>query len=346
MVGTTDDVVVRTHAHIVGLVEEARLPPRVTRRALDTFAALAVVEGRLHRRSPEQVHFHEVGSHDTVVDVVGTAAAMEILGVDEVASSPVATGMGTVRSAHGFLPNPSPAVVGLLQGIPTWGRDVSVELTTPTGAAILAALASSFGPLPPMRIAASGFGAGAHDIDGLPNCTQVVVGESSADRHLGGQPVMLLETNLDDVTGEVLAHAVEALLAIGAHDAWITPVVMKKGRPGYTVSVLVDPVLTESARVTLRAETGSLGVRGALLERWPATRAMEQVEVEGMPVQVKVSPGRVKVEQGDAARVAARTGLPLRDVLYRAETVWRHREETPQVDRSPPGFPPESPTPA
>jgi uncharacterized protein (DUF111 family) len=149
-----------------------------------------------------------------------------------------------------------------------------------------------------------------------------------------------------NITGEVLAHAVEALLAAGAHDAWITPVVMKKGRPGYTVSVLVDPVLTESARATLRAETGSLGVRGVLLERWPAARAMDDVEVEGMSVQVKVSPGRVKVEQGDAARVAGRTGLPLRDVLYRAESVWRHREERREVDGSAPQLPPDRPTPA
>ena len=117
----TDDVVVRTHAHIVGLVEEARLPTRVTRRALDTFAVLAEVEGKLHRRPPEQVHFHEVGSHDAVIDVVGTAAALEVLGIDEVAASPVATGMGTIRSAHGFLPNPSPAVVRLLRGHPDVG---------------------------------------------------------------------------------------------------------------------------------------------------------------------------------------------------------------------------------
>ena len=249
------------------------------------------------------MHFHEVGSHDTVIDVVGTAAALEVLGVDDVSSSPVATGMGTVRSAHGFLPNPSPAVVRLLAGIPTWGRDLSVELTTPTGAAILAAIATRFGPLPPMRIAATGFGAGAHEIDGLPNCTQVVVGESVDASPRPGQPVMLLETNLDDVTGEVLAHAVERLLAEGAHDAWITPVVMKKGRPGHTVSVLVDPVLAEAVRATLQAETGSLGVRGVLLERWPAARVMGQVDVDGAPVQVKVSPGRVKVEQRDAARV-------------------------------------------
>lgn len=356
VVETTDDVVVRTHAHIVGLVEEARLPPRVTRRALDAFSLLAQVEGRLHRRPPEQVHFHEVGSHDTIIDVVGTAAAMEVLGIDDVSASPVATGMGTVRSAHGFLPNPSPAVVGLLAGIPTWGRDLSVELTTPTGAAILAATATSFGPLPFMRIAATGFGAGAHEIDGLPNCTQVVVGEPAVAAPRPGQPVMLLETNVDDVTGEVLAHTVERLFAEGAHDAWITPVVMKKGRPGHTVSVLVDPVLTEAVRAVLQAETGTLGVRGALLERWPAARVMDEVEVAGTPVRVKVSPGRVdprrvKVEQGDAEGVASRTGLPLRDVLYGAETVWRRRAgETPgHKDPStgpPSGLPPETPEPA
>ena len=345
VVETTDDVVVRTHAHIVGLVEEARLPDRVTARALATFAALAEVEGRLHRRPPEQVHFHEVGSHDTVIDVVGAAAALEVLGIDEVATSPVATGMGTVRSAHGFLPNPSPAVVRLLQGIPTWGRDISVELTTPTGAALLAATASRFGPLPPMEIAASGFGAGAHDIDGLPNCTQVVVGRSTVRGQLQGQPVMLLETNLDDVTGEVLAHAVDALLTAGAHDAWITPVVMKKGRPGYTVAVLVDPFLTESVRAVLQAETGSLGVRGALLERWPASRVMDEVDVAGVSVHVKVSPGRVKAEQRDAQRAAARTGLPLREVLSRAESVWRQDNDVTPPGTAPPS-PPERPRPA
>ena len=158
---------------------------------------------------------------------------------------------------------------------------------------------------------------------------------------------MLLETNLDDVTGEVLAHSVETLLSAGAYDAWITPVVMKKGRPGYTVSVLADPALSEALRATLQAETGSLGVRGVLLERWPALRMMDHVEVDGASVQVKVSPGRVKVEQRDAARVATRSGLPLRDVFYRAETVWRRREEDGGgPNGSPPGLPPEDPTPA
>ena len=323
VVDVADDVVVRTHAHIVGLVQEARLPERVTRRALDTFAALAEVEGRLHRRPPDQVHFHEVGSHDTVIDVVGTAAALEVLGVDEVVASSVATGTGTVRTAHGFLPNPSPAVVRLLRGIPSWGRDVSVELTTPTGAAILAAMAGSFGPMPPMRITSTGFGAGTAELDGLPNCTQVVVGEALVEGLTPGQPVMLLEANLDDATGEVLAHAVESLLEAGAHDAWITPILMKKGRPGHTVSALADLALVEAVGATLRSETGTLGVRGALLERWPASRRMGSVDVEGVSVGVKVSPGRVKAEVRDARRAAARTGLPLREVLSRAETAWR-----------------------
>ena len=200
------------------LVEEARLPDRVARRALAAFRALAVVEGRLHRRPPEQVHFHEVGGLDAIVDVVGTAAALEVLGVDDVRSSSVANGTGMVRAAHGLLPNPAPAVVGLLEGAPTHGVDVPLELTTPTGAALLAATVTSWGPLPAMRIEASGFGAGSREIDGRPNAVQVVVGQAAAPGAgpgdqlgtSGGQPAVLLEANLDDATGEVLAHAVSA----------------------------------------------------------------------------------------------------------------------------------------
>jgi pyridinium-3,5-bisthiocarboxylic acid mononucleotide nickel chelatase len=341
VVEARDDVVVRTHRHIIGLVEEARLPPRVARRSLDTFSALADVEGRLHRRSPQNVHFHEVGSQDTLIDVVGTAASLEVLGVGQISASSVATGTGTVRTSHGLLPNPSPAVVRLLRGIPTFGRQTSVELTTPTGAAILAAMASGFGPLPPMRISATGFGAGAKDLEGLPNCTQVVIGESIEESTTSGQPVFVLETNLDDATGEILAHALEAVLEAGAQDAWITPVVMKKGRPGHVMSALVDTALVETVRSVMQAETGTLGVRGTQMQRWPATRSVGAVDVEGLPVRVKVSPGRVKAEQSDAARVASRTGLPLREVLTRAEGAFRReRADGPGADD------PDGPTPA
>lgn len=323
-VRTEDTSVVRTAAHIAALVEEARLPERVRRRSLATFAALAVAEGRLHRRPPEQVHFHEVGGLDAIVDVVGTCAALDVLEVDVVRSSRITTGMGMVRSVHGMLPNPAPAVIELLAsvGAPSVGLDVGVELTTPTGAALVAALVAGFGPLPAMRIERSGFGAGTREIDGRPNVTQVVLGTESPDPE-AGQPVVLLEVNVDDATGETLAHAVEALLDAGAHDAWITPILMKKGRPGATVAVLADVALAPQLAEVLTAETGSLGVRGTTLDRWPSTRTEGTVEVEGHPIRVKVSPGRVKVEHDDAARVARRVGLPLREVLSRAEAAGR-----------------------
>ncbi len=319
-----DTTVVRTASHIAGLVEEARLPDRVRQRALAVFAALAEAEGRIHRRPPEQVHFHEVGGLDAIVDVVGTCAALEVLEIDSLYASEVTTGTGVVRTAHGLIPNPAPAVVELLAsvGAPTKGLDLGVELTTPTGAAILAALASGFGPMPSMLIECSGFGAGTREIDGRPNATQVVIGAPS--EALGaGQPVVLLEANVDDATGETLAYAIQALLTAGAHDAWITPIVMKKGRPAYTVSALADVALSGQVAEALTAETGSLGVRGSTMDRWPTTRVTDTVDVAGFPVRVKVSPGRIKVEHDDAARVAERAGLPLREVLSLAEEAGR-----------------------
>jgi uncharacterized protein (TIGR00299 family) protein len=273
------------------------------------------------------VHVHEVGGVDAIVAGVGVAAALEVLGVDEVRASPVATGLGMVRTAHGLLPNPAPAVVELLAGAPTYGLDIPVELTTPTGAGILAALAEGWGPMPAMTISSSGFGAGTRELDDLPNLTQVVVGRLAVAGGGGhaGQPVMLLEANVDDATGETLAHAVAALLDAGAHDAWITPIIMKKGRPAHTVSVLADPAEVARLADVLRLETGTLGVRGATLERWPSARTVEVVLLEGHEIRVKVTAGRVKVEHEDAAAVAAAIGLPLREVVSRAEEAWRRR---------------------
>ena len=324
VVDTVDDGVVRTHAHIAGLIEEARLPERVRDRSLATFSALATVEGRLHRRPASQVHFHEIGGVDAIVDIVGTCAALEVLDIAEVRSSPVATGMGMVRTSHGLLPNPSPAAVALLEGIPTYGREVPVELTTPTGAALISTLSSGHGALPEMTIEAVGYGAGTRELDDLPNCTQVVIGVGEVtDVRLDGEPVVLLEANLDDATGETMAHAISVLLDAGAHDAWITPVVMKKGRPGHVLSALTDVALAGPVVDVMRAETGTLGVRGQRMQRWPQPRVLEQVDVGGLPVRVKVSPGRVKAEHDDAARVAALRHLPLREVTRLAEEAWR-----------------------
>jgi uncharacterized protein (TIGR00299 family) protein len=320
-----DDVVVRTHAHIVGLITEADLPARVTERALSVFRHLAEVEAALHRRPVDQVHFHEVGGHDAIVDIVGTVAALEVLGVDEVTASAVATGTGTVRSAHGLLPNPSPAAVRLLEGIPTYGRPTGVELTTPTGAALLAALSSSFGPLPTMVVTSSGFGGGSSEIDDLPNCTQVIIGRRVADGPIGsGQAALVLETNLDDVTGEQLGYAVAAALEAGAFDAWVSPVTMKKGRPGHVLHVLTDSAHLEHLRHVLHHTTGTFGVRASAVERWPAARRFDQVMIDGMVVRMKISDGRAKPEFEDIAQIAAVTGVPLHDVASRAEEAWRN----------------------
>ncbi|MDQ6782524.1 MAG: nickel pincer cofactor biosynthesis protein LarC [Actinomycetota bacterium] len=323
VVHAEDTSVVRTHAHIVGLITEARLPERARRRALDTFARLAEVEGRLHRRPPAQVHFHEVGGIDAIIDIVGTCVALEILGVDRVASSAVAQGTGVVRTAHGLLPNPSPAVVGLLAdtGAPTYGTDRPVELTTPTGAALLATLVDRWGPLPAMTVETSGFGAGTRDLDGMPNAVQVVIGavaEAGVDP-AQGQPIQLLETNVDDVTGEVLAHTVSRLLAAGAHDAWITPIIAKKGRPAHMISVVCDHTVALELRTILASETGTLGVRAQDLHRWVASRDVSEVVVDGHPIRVKQGPNRSKAEHDDVVRVARRMGLPARQVARRAE---------------------------
>ena len=318
----------RTHAAVVAMIEDAALPERVAARALAVFASLAGVEAALHRVPVADVHFHEVGGHDAVVDVVGTAAALEVLGVDELCASAVATGTGTVRSAHGLLPNPAPATVRLLEGIPAFGRDVRLELTTPTGAALLAALCSSFGPLPAMRVTASGFGAGAGELDDLPNCTQVVVGRRQAEPAAGpGQPALVLETNLDDVTGEQLGLAVAGALEAGALDAWVTPATMKKGRPGHVLHVLADATRLGALRGVIERTTGTMGVRATAVERWPAARRLGQVVVDGMTIRMKVTRGRAKPEFDDVALVAAETGASLHDVASRAEEAWRATSE-------------------
>lgn len=316
----------RTSAVLERAVAEARLPERVERRARAVIRALADVEGRLHGRPADAVHLHEVGGHDALVDIVGTAAALEVLGVDEVASSAVAVGTGTIQAAHGTLPNPPPAVLRLLEGVPSYGRPVPVELTTPTGAALLRTLATTWGPLPAMTVVASGYGAGSAELETLPNCTQVVVGTVLPAASGPGQPVTVLEATVDDVTGEQLALAVSDLLSAGAFDAWVSPVVMKKGRPGHTLHVLCDPALAERLGSLVRRATGSFGVRAIGAERWAVARHTEEVPVTGEAVRMKVGPDRAKPEHDDVARAAARTGLGAREVASRAEEAWRHQQ--------------------
>lgn len=309
---------------ITALLDAAAIPEAVRIDAERVFDALARAEGGVHGIDPAEVELHEVGALDAIVDVVGVVAALHDLGITRIVSAPIATGYGNTSSAHGELPNPPPAVARLLASrrAPAVGVDTPMELATPTGVAVLVALAERFGPLPAMAVEAVGYGAGSADTAGRPNVVQVVVGTATDERATGqpGRAAIQLEVNVDDVSGEVVAHTVAALLAAGAHDAWATPIVMKKGRPAHTVAVLADPAAVEQLAAILLAETGSLGVRAHTVERWPQRRAEIVVDVDGHPVRVKVGAGRAKPEHDDAIVAAAALGRPLRDVLRDAET--------------------------
>lgn len=312
----------RGYRAIRDLIDAADLPEQVRDRAQQTFAMLADVEGKMHRTPAEDVEFHEVGSVDAIVDIVGTCAALESLGVERIVCSSITVGEGTVLAAHGQLPNPAPAVTELLarRNAPSRGIDDRKELATPTGVALMCALADEFGPMPAINVTSVGYGAGSADIPGRPNVVQVVIGDavSASAMPEPGQPVRLLETNVDDATGEVIAHTIASLIAAGAHDAWATPIVMKKGRPAHTVHALCDPSASGLIGAVLLRETGSLGLRSTEARRWPQHRSEREVIIDGHTVRAKVALGRVKVEYDDAAAAAAALGRPLRDVLAQA----------------------------
>jgi uncharacterized protein (TIGR00299 family) protein len=326
-VDAASDRTERTWGTIRAIIDQApRLPVRARARAQEVFARLASAEGKLHGLPPEEVHFHEVGGLDAIVDVVGTCLALESLGVASVRSGPVAVGTGTVRGSHGLLPNPAPAVVELLVGAPVRGAAREEELTTPTGAALLAALAESFGPVPPMRIRSSGYGAGSRDLDGTANVLQVLIGEMEpepAARVPSHQDLVVLEANVDDVTGEVLGHTIGALMHAGALDAWLVPVVAKKGRPANIVSVLAEPGAVARLATVLTQETGTLGFREHFVARSALARQLLEVEVGGERVRVKAGPYQLKAEHDDCARAATRLGLTLREVARQAEEAAR-----------------------
>jgi uncharacterized protein (TIGR00299 family) protein len=323
-VTVTDPEGSRTASAILAMLDSASLPARARRRAAAVFTALATAEGAIHGIDPRDVHFHEVGGHDAIIDVVGTAVALELLDIDEIRSSPVALGTGTVGTEHGVVPNPPPAVVALLRGAPVTGRATTLELTTPTGAALLAALSSGFGPVPDLVLESSGYGAGAREIDGFPNVTQVLIGSTTSAAPTTGQPLIVIEANLDDATGEQIAVTVEALFAAGVLDAWVTPVTMKKGRPGHLLGALCDPATVAAARNVLLGEGGSFGVRIHGVERFATERSFSTVEIEGHPVRIKTNATRAKVEHDDAVRVAALIGVPVRNVAERALAAYLH----------------------
>jgi uncharacterized protein (TIGR00299 family) protein len=310
----------RTWADVRALLLEADLPTPVREGALAVFERLAVAEGRVHRVSPEDVHFHEVGALDALTDVVGVLAGFAHLGLTRLTASPVALGSGSARSAHGVVPIPGPAVLELLAGIPVVAGAVPAEMCTPTGAALVAELVSEWAALPAMRVSRTGMGAGGRDPVELPNVVRLVLGEP-ADAAPSGPAV--LEANIDDLDPRLWPGVLDALFAAGASDAWLTPILMKKGRPAHTLSVLCQPEAIPDVQAAVFATTSTIGLRVAPVGKVALDRTASSVEVLGGRVGVKIATagGRVvnvSVEYEDVAALARASGLPVKEVLRAA----------------------------
>lgn len=313
----------RTAADIRRIVEEAGLPARAQARAIAVFDALAKAEGSVHGVDPEEVHFHEVGGIDAIVDVVGSCVGLELLDVDQVFVDTVAVGRGVVTAAHGQMPNPAPATAELLSGFPVTGLDTTLECTTPTGAALLAALGTP-SPLPSMTVVGRGFGAGDATPEAFPNVLALLLGDADGPAaDYGSEQLVVLEANVDDVTGETIGWVIDALLEAGALDAWATPIVMKKGRPAHTISALAAPELRSALGALIQRETGSLGYRTNIVHRHASERRFDSVMIDGNTISIKVGPHGAKPEHDDVVAAARATGRPARDLAVQAIERWR-----------------------
>ena len=296
-------------AHLVR--DHMDLPAAVQDDVLAVYDLIAQAESHVHGVPVTDIHFHEVGTLDAVADVTAACLLLHELAPDEIVVSPVHVGSGQVRCAHGLLPVPAPATAYILQGVPIYGGTIAGELCTPTGAALLKHFASRFGPMPPMRTAAIGYGMGKRDFGEACNCVRALLGEtdSAADR------VLELACNLDDMTAEAIGFAMDRLLAGGALDVWTSPIGMKKSRPGTLLQVLCRPADREAMLALLFKHTTTLGVREAVLDRYTLDRREDTVDGPCGPVRRKVSAGygvtRTKYEYDDLARLAAEKDISL-----------------------------------
>jgi pyridinium-3,5-bisthiocarboxylic acid mononucleotide nickel chelatase len=313
----------RTYGEIDRMLETSALDAQVCALARKIFRRLGEAEAAVHRVPLDQVHFHEVGAVDAIVDIVGAAAAVTYLGA-EVWASPLPMGHGFVKARHGVLPLPAPAALECLRGVPTYGVDVDAELVTPTGAAIVATLATRFERWPTLSPERMGWGAGQRELSDRPNLLRVVLGSRPAARDdaTSGTHVVI-EANVDDLTGEVAAHAIESLLAAGALDAWAQPITMKKGRPALTLSALAEAASADAVATALLRETTTIGLRRYPVGRTERPRRVVSVVTPFGSIQVKISEGpfgppQVKPEFDQCAAAAREHGVSVREVLAAA----------------------------
>ncbi len=326
----------RKLADIEDLIGKTTLSDSVKERSLKIFRRLAEVEGRIHNQPPGEIHFHEVGAVDSIIDIVGACVGYELLEISELICSPLNVGGGQVKTEHGTLPVPAPATAELLKEIPVYSSGVDGELVTPTGAAIVTTLAAGFGPMPAFKVEAIGYGAGEKDFPGLPNVTRLFLGEKSgggkAEAALPGQElVSVIEANLDDMSPQIYGFFVEQALAAGALDVTCSAVQMKKNRPGLQVTLLTTPDKCDAMAQLLFEQTTTIGVRIHEARRKVLEREEVSVETPHGTVRVKVAKHEGKVvnaapEYEDCQRLAAEKSVPLKEVLLAAQLAYRQKQ--------------------
>ena len=321
----------RRWSEIDALIKDSSLPAQVSEGSRRTFLLLAQVEAEQHGVTLDDVHFHEVGAVDAILDVVGTwllrfALEDEVGVMDEIAVGPVGIGSGSVKASHGTLPLPAPATIGILKDCPVTNVSTNSETCTPTGAALLVSLANRWGNMRNGYIRKSSRGAGTRNPDEYPNIISMVLTEDS-ETHKSTKTKYLIETNVDDVTPEILATTVESLLNAGAEDTWITPIIMKKGRPGQEIKVLCSADDLQSLQDLLLSSTGSLGCRVIQIDKTELDRTFEAITLYGETVNFKVGPFGAKPEQRDLLRISEKTNISLRQLTDEANLVFNQKSK-------------------
>lgn len=325
----------RSLAAITSLIESSSLPELVVKNAKAVFTRLGEVEAGVHGVDIEDVHFHEVGAVDSIVDIVGSCLALELLGIEEVYCAPITVGTGFVEGAHGRMPLPAPATANLLKGFPIRQVDSGAELTTPTGAALMTTLAQDFGTMPPLRVTATGFGAGDERQGTTPNALRVFLGELE-ETAAGRDRILLLETNVDDMSSEWIGHLMDRLLEEGALDVSVTPILMKKSRPAHKITIIAPLEREKEITDTLFCESTTIGVRRTETERIVLERETEEIEAPWGTIRIKIARHRGKQvgaspEFEDLKRAAASSGLPIKEVHRQAMEIY-HRGAGAEAD--------------
>jgi len=315
---TTDQKKHRHLSDIRRIIEASGVSNAVKELSIRIFTRLAEAEARVHNEPIEKVHFHEVGALDAIVDVVGAAICFDLLKIDRFVSSPLHVGSGMIEMAHGRFPVPPPAVAELLRGVPFYSGDIKGELLTPTGAAIITTVCQEYGAIPRIKTDRTGYGAGTRQYDNFPNVLRVLIGETEVD-DAASERLWMIETNLDDMSPQIVGHVMDRVFELGALDCYFTPVQMKKNRPGVLLSVLCKPEDKEAVMQLLFTETTTLGVRSYEVERRALRRSVVQVETQYGPIGVKVAHlnGRVVNEMPEfeqCREAAIRANVPLKVV--------------------------------